>query len=93
MAFIPTGNADKRPKKKYVNDNMRFYNSSAWRRLSKKLLRIRPFCPCGDEAKQVDHIVPINQGGAMLDTSNLQTLCVSCHAKKTANETFGRDTN
>ena len=35
---------------------------------------------------QVDHRVPVSQGGAVWDPSNLQTLCFSCHARKSAEE-------
>ncbi|MDB6077006.1 MAG: hypothetical protein JWO82_753 [Akkermansiaceae bacterium] len=35
-------------------------------------------------AKHVDHVRPLNQGGNKFDGSNLQSLCHSCHSKKTA---------
>jgi 5-methylcytosine-specific restriction protein A len=38
------------------------------------------------EAKEVDHIKPISEGGEAFDIGNLQSLCVSCHAKKSAKE-------
>ena len=34
----------------------------------------------------VDHIVRIKDGGSRTDYSNLQSLCESCHAKKSAKE-------
>ena len=34
----------------------------------------------------VDHIKPISIGGDRLHQSNLQTLCNSCHNKKSAKE-------
>jgi len=34
----------------------------------------------------VDHIRQITMGGDRLHQSNLQTLCNSCHAKKSASE-------
>ena len=37
-------------------------------------------------AKIVDHIIPIKMGGKTLDESNLQSLCWSCHSKKSNNE-------
>ena len=37
-------------------------------------------------AQMVDHIVPINKGGAPLDLNNLQSLCNHCHAVKTARD-------
>lgn len=37
-------------------------------------------------ATEVDHIVPLRQGGARLDRSNLQSLCRPCHAQKTRSD-------
>ena len=37
-------------------------------------------------AQMVDHIVPINKGGARLDIENLQSLCNACHARKSAKD-------
>lgn len=34
------------------------------------------------EATEVDHIIPMSQGGQPLDRNNLQGLCASCHGKK-----------
>jgi 5-methylcytosine-specific restriction endonuclease McrA len=34
----------------------------------------------------VDHIIPIEAGGAKLDPDNLQTVCKRCHTHKTFNE-------
>lgn len=33
-----------------------------------------------------DHIVPVSQGGARFDLENGQTLCHSCHSRKTMTE-------
>jgi 5-methylcytosine-specific restriction endonuclease McrA len=47
-------------------------------------LASHPRCvTCGSAASQVDHIQPLAEGGALLDPSNCQALCVSCHSKKT----------
>lgn len=37
---------------------------------------------CGQQAKHVDHIVPKRMGGTNVP-SNLQSLCASCHSRKT----------
>ena len=37
-------------------------------------------------ADLVDHIVPIADGGAVLDEENLQSLCRRCHDAKTAED-------
>jgi 5-methylcytosine-specific restriction endonuclease McrA len=34
----------------------------------------------------VDHIKPMHDGGESLDSSNLQTLCNACHARKRGQE-------
>lgn len=34
-------------------------------------------------AKEVDHIVPISKGGDKYNEANLQSLCKSCHSRKT----------
>jgi 5-methylcytosine-specific restriction endonuclease McrA len=33
-------------------------------------------------ATEVDHIIPISQGGDVLDEANLQPLCHDCHIEK-----------
>ncbi len=37
-------------------------------------------------ATVVDHIVPINEGGAPMDMDNLQSLCAKCHNRKSGAE-------
>jgi len=70
-----------------------FYRSAAWRRCREAFLRVYPLCrPClkagrSVEARVVDHVVPIKNGGARFDWDNLQALCVACHNRKTASET------
>lgn len=56
--------------------------------IEKKTGRRYPRVP--DHAFEVDHIVPISEGGAMWDKDNLQVLCVDCHRKKTAEERKNR---
>ena len=41
-------------------------------------------------ATEVDHIVPIEDGGAMFDEANLQGLCKSHHSRKTARDKANR---
>ena len=38
------------------------------------------------KATMVDHIVPIKQGGDKFSFSNLQSLCWTCHSRKSAQE-------
>ena len=97
MPYIPK-KQQRRPwiiKKPFENrkeDNMTFYNSKRWRTLRKMFLAQNPLCVhclaagITKAADHVDHIVEINKGGAALDWNNLQPLCLSCHAKKTASK-------
>lgn len=63
-----------------------------WGVFSRRFRLRHPACAvCGRFASQVDHIVPIADGGRMYDESNLQSLCTSCHSKKTVAQTgFGK---
>lgn len=36
--------------------------------------------------RNIGSLVPINKGGAALDLRNLQSLCNSCHNRKSARE-------
>lgn len=84
------------PKRKsfegYRHHNTEFYQSTAWRKLRALKLEQEPMCEeCLKEgrlipARMVDHIVPINKGGASLDIDNLQSLCNVCHARKSAKD-------
>jgi 5-methylcytosine-specific restriction protein A len=38
------------------------------------------------EANEVDHRIPLEQGGEPFDESNLQSLCKRCHVIKSAEE-------
>ena len=66
------------------NSSSRGYDAK-WRRLREQVLCAQPLCVvCGAVAVDVDHIVPIRQGGAVLAVDNLQPLCRKCHARKHA---------
>jgi len=84
------------------DDEMRrFYNSRAWRRVSKLHIQDESLCrACMAEGRLVpavmtDHIAPIKQGGDRWDERNLQSLCQSCHSRKSAEEgsRFGSQTD
>ena len=66
-----------------------------WRRLRDMVLRREPLCRrCRAEgrrriATEVDHILPLKQGGTNR-WDNLQPLCHSCHVKKTKEENSRR---
>ena len=47
---------------------------------------------CGKAGRlEVDHVVPVVQGGPWWDADGLQTLCRSCHIAKTRDERHGPD--
>lgn len=77
------------------NDNSEFYNSWPWRKAAKKFKDKNPLCvECDNQGivtkvKVVDHIIPINKGGERLDETNFQSLCESCHNKKSSLEKGG----
>jgi len=54
-----------------------------WRRLSKLLRNLQPFCSICKTTKDltVDHIVPLSAGGSTV-ISNLQVLCRKCNSSK-----------
>lgn len=74
-----------------VSPSRRGY-TAAWQRLRAYKLRRSPMCEqCGQPGQEVDHIMPLRAGGTNA-YENLQTLCKSCHSRKTVAEDggFGR---
>lgn len=75
-----------------LHANTSFYQSQQWRRVRKKFLEGHPLCAeCQRKgrvvaARVVDHITPINDGGARFDFRNLQGLCDACHNRKSGRE-------
>lgn len=70
-----------------------FYHSREHRALRKEVFDEEPNCRiCWNEhgrlraAKVLDHIIPIQQGGAKLDKANVQPLCTPCHQRKSSLE-------
>lgn len=84
-----------RPEGRQSGD-VKFYNSSQWRRLTKYMSKVQPFCKMCEKngiytpGDVTDHIKPIKQGGAKYDLENLQRLCLKCHAKKSGTEKNGQ---
>jgi len=67
-----------------------FYASSAWRGLRQHHITRNPLCVSCEAkglvvpADHVDHIIEIRDDwDKRLDSTNLQSLCISCHSKKT----------
>lgn len=74
---------------KYQKELKQFYNSKAWRDLSKQVMNEHYYvCAlCGKDARVADHIVPVRvDWSKRLDKNNIQPLCDSCHAIKTKQE-------
>jgi 5-methylcytosine-specific restriction endonuclease McrA len=71
---------------------VRFYASKRWRSLRNYYISMNPLCEECERngfitpGQDVDHIKPMRLGGAMTSLDNLQTLCKSCHNRKTARE-------
>lgn len=64
------------------NSNERGYDY-AWQQRRKAHLHDNPWCVmCGQTATDVDHIVPVRDGGSS-EPGNLQSLCHRCHSRKT----------
>lgn len=59
-----------------------------WEKLRRMILDETPMCQaegCNRIATQVDHILPLREGGTD-ERTNLQSLCHKCHSRKTAKE-------
>ena len=74
------------------NADTQWYRQVRWRTVRALHLQGEPLCrTCKSEkrltpAVMVDHIVPVKAGGQRYDEDNLQSLCDSCHAKKSQSE-------
>ena len=72
-------------------------NRRQWRKVRLKVLdRDSWRCQkCGKAGRlEVDHVKPLEDGGALYDLHNLQSLCRSpCHFEKSRSELRGRETD
>ena len=72
--------------------HVKLYKSRRWRNLRAMFVRYNPLCvACKEnniikECSVVDHIIPVSEGGEFYKWKNLQSLCRTCHARKTAAE-------
>jgi 5-methylcytosine-specific restriction protein A len=75
-------------------ESKRMYNSARWQMRRRLQLAAEPWCrECLAEgnytpARQVDHIEPHRGDPVKFYTGPLQSLCDSCHSRKTAKEVF-----
>lgn len=82
-----------------IHANTEFYQSRRWRKVRALYLQQYPLCvECQRAgrvvaARVVDHVTPINEGGARFDYRNLQGLCDKCHNKKSGREAHKKNDN
>jgi 5-methylcytosine-specific restriction protein A len=90
---------DKKASGEYRNPAwQRLYSSKKWQITRKNQLIKHPWCeeclranpPIYTPATDVDHIEPHRGDKNLFYYGKLQSLCHSCHSKKTAQEVFGR---
>jgi 5-methylcytosine-specific restriction endonuclease McrA len=64
------------------------YHKKKWLTTRKKVLASDPICRvCGQRlSTEVDHVVPLAQGGDPWDLDGLQGICGPCHWEKSARE-------
>ena len=92
-AYMP----ERVPFARRTHANHTFYTSAAWRQARAAFLKAHPLCQaCREEgrftlATVVDHIKPINEGGAPLDAAIFQALCAACHNRKSGSEAWKSD--
>ena len=90
---VPPGLPPRRERDPRPSSAKRGYGR-AWRKLRQEHLDVEPYCVrCRQlgqlvEATDVDHIVSRRRGGSD-EHSNLQSLCHSCHSRKTAKHDGG----
>lgn len=69
---------------------MNFYWTNTWKKLRNSYIDEHPLCEeclkfdILEDAVVVDHIHELEDGGEPTDRDNLQSLCNSCHKRKTA---------
>ena len=82
----------KREKHQRIVDNSAFYNGGKWRRFARFYKDKHPVCDqCETEgrvgpADVADHIIRIEEGGEKYDERNIQSLCNTCHNRKSGRE-------
>lgn len=85
-----------------TSERDKFYKSARWLKLRSWFMALEPEenpgLRCGPvcwgckgnglirRATEVDHIVPIAEGGSPTEPENLQSLCKPCHSAKTRTE-------
>ena len=83
--------------KHHFHNGSNFYWTNTWKKLRASYIDEQPLCESClvfgilEDARVVDHIKEIEDGGSRTDRDNLQSLCDSCHKRKTARERKKRE--
>ena len=78
--------------KQSTTKNAHIYKSFKWQKLRKIYYSNNPLCEncllhnAVVKGVIVDHVIEINDGGAVYDYNNLRTLCISCHNTTTTEQ-------
>ena len=74
--------------KERTAEQRKVYTTRRWKALRRRVLREQPWCAvCGMRpATDVDHIIPLREGGPPFDRVNVQGLCKADHSAKTGRE-------
>ena len=68
-------------KRKRKLTHSKYYDSSEWKKLSKRFLDANPMCElCEKRSEIAHHIIPRKQGGSD-EVGNLMAVCRSCHGR------------
>ena len=74
------------------NRKFRFF-AITWRQVRYRTFRRDKWTcvRCGRRAREVDHKIPLAEGGKEFDVDNCQSLCRACHLQKTISENRTRN--
>lgn len=95
--LVRTGRCERHPMDHALFHNpehQRLYNTSRWRKLRQAQLIVQPFCEeclranVYMEATEADHVERHLGDPRKFYGGRLQSLCASCHSRKTASEVF-----
>lgn len=98
VQYCPTHAKARNAERRRVDTSTSLYNDRRWRAFSKQWLATHPLCEqCTRDGRvtagaEVDHIEPHKGDVQKFWAGPFQTLCTSCHSRKTATSegAFGR---
>lgn len=83
---------EQKPQEGRHNSNQKFYNSTAWRKVSKLKRQSKPICEVCRAVNMLngsdvtDHIITVNEGGSAFDDRNHLAMCHHHHNTKSGME-------